>query len=94
MLRKYLPRFTAGVLAASPLAVPAGCGDPAGPAAPPRLVLTAALPAGDSAAQFGVEVTAALRDSAAIREVRLYVDSASGRPPQQAVRFHYRDAAP
>lgn len=70
------------VAATAALSALAACSDTTSPPPPsaPRLVLSIEMP-GDSASQLGVGLTAALSDSAAIRELRVYVDSARASLP-------------
>lgn len=73
----------------------AACGDPQGPSegqgpsAAPRLLLSVDAAPGDTAAQVAVGVSAVRSDSAALRELRVYVDSASRPTPVAADTARY-----
>lgn len=91
MPHKYLPRLGAGVLAASCVAAAllAGCNDSTSPGARARLLLSVESTPGDTAAQLAVSVSAARSDSAVLRELRVYVDSARRPTPVATEAAHY-----
>lgn len=92
MRHKYLPRMRGvvlGLVGGAAAGVAAACGDPTGAGAHgPKLLLTLDIPPSDSLGQLGVALFVARSDSAPLREVRVYVDSAAGVEPANASDPH------
>ena len=95
MRHNILPLARAGVLLLLGGLGSSACSDSTGPSpGGPQLVRSLETPPTDSPGQLGVALSVARSDSALLREVRIYVDSAAGVSPVAATTFGFGSPQP